>query len=56
MEIRVFTRITWSHKMRNENQYIQLGDIVIIEDPTMKRQNWKLVKVVKLLKGDDNLI
>ena len=42
--------------MRNENQYIQLGDIVIIEDPTMKRQNWKLVKVVKLLKGDDNLI
>ena len=29
--------------MRNENQYIQLGDIVIIEDPTMKRQNWKLV-------------
>ena len=29
--------------MRNENQYIQLGDIVIIEDPTMKRQNWKLI-------------
>ena len=45
-----------SHKMKKEKQSIQLGDIVIIEEHTIKRQNWKLGKVTKLLKGDDDLI
>ena len=42
------------HKMKKEKHSIQLGDIVINKNHTIKRQNWKLGKVVKLVKGDGN--
>ena len=42
------------HKMKKEKQSIRLGDTVINKDHTIKRQNCKLGKVVKLVKGDDN--
>ena len=51
-----FLESSKSHKMKKEKQSIQLGDIVIIEEHTIKSQNLKLGKVAKLLKGDDDLI
>ena len=36
--------------------HINVGDIVLVEDPALKRNYWKLGKITKLIKGRDERV
>ena len=39
-----------------KSQQIKIGDVVILREDGTARSLWKLVKVIELLKGRDNMI
>ena len=41
---------------KEEDTRITVGDIVLVEDPTLKRNYWKLGKITKLIKGHDERV
>ena len=41
---------------KEEDTRINVGDIVLVEDPTLKRNYWKLGKITKLIKGHDERV
>ena len=41
---------------KEEDTCINIGDIVLVEDPTLKRNYWKLGKITKLIKGHDERV
>ena len=45
-----------SHKLRGAAADIQVGDIVIIHEEGVKRHKWKIGKVEKLIKGNDDIV
>ena len=48
---------TWIFKCgKEEDTRINVGDIVLVEDPTLKRNYWKLGKITKLIKGHDERV
>ena len=41
---------------KEEDTRINVGDIVLVEDPALKRDYWKLGKITKLIKGHDERV
>ena len=45
------------HRCGNEEDTrINVGDTVLVEDSTLKRNYWKLEKITKLIKGHDERV
>ena len=42
-------------KLKGQGCCVKVGDIVLLKDENVKRVFWKLAKVVKLLKGKNNI-
>ena len=45
-----------SHKLRGLVADIKVGDVVVIHEEGVKRHKWKIGKVEKLIKGDDDIV
>ena len=41
---------------KEEDTRINIGDIVLVEDPTLKRNYWNLGKITKFIKGHDERV
>ena len=44
------------HRWGKEKTRINVGDIVLVEDPTLKQNYLKLGKITKLIKGHDERV
>ena len=48
-----------SHRQKNNRQkenYIKIGDVVVVHDEKIRRVQWKLGRVVGLIEGKDGVV